>query len=169
LEQAKAALTLAVERMKWYYDQKVQSDPFKVGNKVLLNLKDYQTTEQALQPQYKGPFKIIEKLSLVTFWLRMLPCYQALHPVFHASKLAQYSKSTICGQKSTPPPPTLIQGQEEWEVEKILDSQQRHGKNKFLVRWKGYSQGDDTWEPEENLHNAGKKLQEYLQSLPKTR
>jgi len=41
LEQAKAALTLAVERMKWYYDQKVQSIPFKVGDKVLLNLKDY--------------------------------------------------------------------------------------------------------------------------------
>ena len=42
-------------------------------------------------------------------------------------------------------------------------------KNEFLIRWKEYSQGDDTWEPEENLYNAGKKLQEYLQSLPKTR
>jgi len=48
LEQTKVALTLAAERMKWYYDQKVQSVPFKVGNKVLLNLKDYQTTERAL-------------------------------------------------------------------------------------------------------------------------
>ena len=67
LEQAKAALTLAAERMKWYYDQKVQSVPFKVGDKVLLNLKDYQTMEQTLQPWYKGPFEIIEKLSLVMF------------------------------------------------------------------------------------------------------
>ena len=71
MEQTKAALTLAVERIKWYYDQKVQSVPFKVGNKVLLNLKDYQTMKQALQPWYEGPFKIIEKLSLVTFQLRM--------------------------------------------------------------------------------------------------
>jgi len=45
LEQAKAALTLAAERMKWYYNKKVQSIPFKVGDKVLLNLKDYQTME----------------------------------------------------------------------------------------------------------------------------
>ena len=43
-----SSLTLAVERMKWYYDQKVQSVPFKVGDKVLLNLKDYQTMKQAL-------------------------------------------------------------------------------------------------------------------------
>jgi len=113
LEQAKAALTLAVERMKWYYDKKVQSVPFKVGDKVLLNLKDYQTTERALQPRYEGPFEIIEKLSLVMFRFRIPPRYRALHPVFHTSKLTQYSKSTIHGQKATPPPPTLIQGQEE--------------------------------------------------------
>jgi len=71
LEQAKVAFTLAVERMKWYYDKKVQSASFKVGNKILLNLKDYQTIEQALQPWYKRLFEIIEKLSLVMFWLRI--------------------------------------------------------------------------------------------------
>jgi len=64
----------------------------------------------------------------------MMPsCYQALHPVFHARKLTQYSKSTICGQKATLLPLTLIQGQEEWEVEKILNLQQKHRKNKYLV------------------------------------
>ena len=44
------------------------------------------------------------------FRLRMPPRYRALHPVFYASKLTQYSESTIRGQKATPPPPTLIQG-----------------------------------------------------------
>jgi len=41
LEQTKATFTLVVEKIKCYYDKKVQSVPFKVGNKVLLNLKDY--------------------------------------------------------------------------------------------------------------------------------
>jgi len=45
LEQAKVAFTLAAEKIKWYYNKKVQSISFKVGNKVLLNLKDYQTME----------------------------------------------------------------------------------------------------------------------------
>ena len=57
-EHAKAALNLAAERMKWYYDKGVQSVPFKVGDKVLLNLKDYQSTERALHPRYEGPFEI---------------------------------------------------------------------------------------------------------------
>ena len=57
LEQTKAALTLTAERMKWYYDKKVQSVPFKVGDKVLLNLKDYQIRSEHYDPGTKDHSK----------------------------------------------------------------------------------------------------------------
>ena len=106
--------------MKWYYDKGVQNVPFKVGDKVLLNLKDYQRTERALQPRYEGPFEILEKLSAVTFRLKLPESLRAIHPVFHASKLTTYNEPTIEGQKLPPPRPVVIKGKEEYEVEKIV-------------------------------------------------
>jgi len=39
-----------------------------------------------------------------------------------------------------------------YEVAKIVDfSRKKTGKREFLVRWKGFTWEDDTWEPEENL------------------
>ena len=35
-------------------------------------------------------------------------------------------------------------------------------KKQYLVRWKGFTPGDDTWEPEEYLQNAKEKIEEYL-------
>ena len=119
-EQAKAALKLAEERMKWYYDKGVQNIPWKVGDSVMLNLKDCQTTERALQPRYEGPFKVIEKLSPVTFKLNLPSKYRSIHPVFHATKLATYNAPTIVGQRGPTPTPVVVDGEEEWIVDRIL-------------------------------------------------
>jgi hypothetical protein len=36
-------------------------------------------------------------------------------------------------------------------VEELLDVRERGSERQFLVRWAGYSQGMDTWEPEGSL------------------
>ncbi|CAB3251658.1 unnamed protein product [Arctia plantaginis] len=41
--------------------------------------------------------------------------------------------------------------EEEYEVEKIVDSKRIKGKLHYLIRWKGYSANSDTWEPENTL------------------
>lgn len=40
----------------------------------------------------------------------------------------------------------------EYEVESIIDSKTVKGKTKYLIRWKGFQEADDTWELEDSLN-----------------
>ena len=37
---------------------------------------------------------------------------------------------------------------------------------KYLVHWKGYGEGEDTWEPAKNLANSPEKLAEFHMQNP---
>uniref|UniRef100_W5MY05 M-phase phosphoprotein 8 n=1 Tax=Lepisosteus oculatus TaxID=7918 RepID=W5MY05_LEPOC len=62
-------------------------------------------------------------------------------------------------------------GQEEgeegdvFEVEQIIDMRTSKGEVLYRVRWKGYSSGDDTWEPESHLEDCDEVLQTFKRKL----
>ena len=63
------------------------------------------------------------------------------------------------------PPPDIIEGEEEYEVEWILTLRQ-YGQGKklqYLVRWAGYSQAHDSWEPADQVH-APELVDEFYQN-----
>ena len=47
--------------------------------------------------------------------------------------------------KKKQPPPVLVEGEEQWEVEKVLDSRIYYGKLQYLVKWLEYSDTDNEW------------------------
>src|SRR5216683_5474766 len=60
------------------------------------------------------------------------------------------------------PPPDLINDQEQYEVEAIR-SHRCHGRKQqlqYLVKWKGYPESDNTWEPVDHIQ-APQLVKEY--------
>lgn len=73
-----------------------------------------------------------------------LPETVRLHPVFHVSLLEPAASDPYPGQRVPPLRPVIVEGEEEWEVEDILDARIRRGKPRYCVKWTGYDA--PTWE-----------------------
>jgi len=114
---------------------------------------------EKLTERFVGPYKIKGVVSSNAIELE-LPKTIKIHPVVNVSRVRLY-KPQVEGQKKTPPKPVIIEGEEEFEVEKILNKRVVRGKEKFLVRWKGYMAKGDTWESRENLENAKELVEEF--------
>ena len=65
----------------------------------------------------------------------------------------------------TEPPPDLIDRQPEWEVEKVLGSRRRRNQLQYLIRWKGFSEAHDSWEPSTHI-NADQLIEDFHQENP---
>jgi len=151
--------------MKKFGDRRQgKGEEYKVGDLVLLSMKDlkWQMKERRskkLTERFVGPYKVKGIVSSNAIELE-LPNSIKIHPVVNVSRVQLY-KSQVKGQKKILPKPVIIKGEEEFEIEKILNKRTVRGKEKFLVRWKGYMAGEDTWENRENLENAKELVEEF--------
>jgi Chromo (CHRromatin Organisation MOdifier) domain len=118
-----------------------------------------------LAPRRHGPFKVTQIISPVAVQLELPPQWN-IHPVFHSNLLTPYTETPSHGPNFTRPPPDLIDGEEEYEVEQIR-SHRTWGRSRtlqYLIKWKGYPESDNTWENADQIH-APELIELYHQAL----
>jgi hypothetical protein len=132
-EEALAAHELARARMA---ERTKQENPqFKKGEHVWLEAKNLRLPySKKISTKREGPFEIMEVMGPVTYKLK-LPTQLRIHNVFHASLLSPFIETETHGPNFPKPPPDIVDGEEEYEVEAILAHKKNRG-IKYLVRWK---------------------------------
>ncbi len=122
-----------------------------------------------LAPKRHGLFAITQVISPVNYWLE-LPTQWSIHDVFHINLLTPYRETNLHRSNYSRPVPDLVDNEEEYEVKKILDSQQfgRGRKKQYLIKWKGYPDSDNKWVDRRNVH-APEAIREFENQNPATK
>lgn len=108
------------------------------------NIKFKDTPTKKLNFKWLGPLKVLQRICEVAYRLQ-LPKASRIHVVFHVSLLKAYKSD---GALPPPPlPPVVVDGEECYNVEKILAHRDvkvkaRAAKREYLTKWEGY---DDSW------------------------
>ena len=141
---------------------------YKPGNRVYLDVSDIKTTRPSPKLSHcrLGPFEIEHQVGPLAYRLKLPRGMRQLHPVFNVVKLSTTLEDLILGRRpQTLPPPIVVDGEEEWEVEEILDSRWHRKRFQFLVKWKGFSREHNSWEVASDV-KAPDLVAEYYRKHP---
>ena len=164
-EEAQSALNVAAKLMKEQVDKhRRPARQYKVGERVWLETTNITTIRPSkkLDDKRVGPFTILKKVGRSAYKLDIPKSWKAISPTFNESLLSPYTPPSAEHQGQQRPPPDLVDNEEEYEVEEILNSKRsaEHGVE-YYVKWKGYPIEESTWEPPEHLSNALDKIAKF--------
>ena len=162
-EELKHCLEVAQEAMKSQFNSGVRKTPeWNSGDEVWLDGRNISTTRPSpkLEHRWLGPFPIASRISNSAYKLTLPLSMQGVHPVFQVSVLRKHKPDKVAHRQRRTPEPVTVNGGDEWEVNRILDSQRRGRTTQYLVSWRGFGPAENSWEPEANLKNSGDLLAE---------
>ena len=169
-EEAKAAMLIAQDRHKRYYDARHSEEPaIQVGDMVWLESTNIKTARpsQKLEHRRLGPYEVTHKISEVAFRLK-LPSSMKNHPVFHVSQLTPVREDKIGGREPEDvPTPEVLQDEDRYKIEMIKNARKRNGKMEYLVHWAGYGPEERSWVSYHDLGDADELIDDYFRANPK--
>ncbi|MBW0528649.1 hypothetical protein O181_068364 [Austropuccinia psidii MF-1] len=155
----KEELESEIRQFRKYADRNRTISPdFQPGKKLWLASKNIKTKRptKKLSDRLLGPFEVLKRIGSHSYHLKLPFQWKSVHPVFHVSLLEPVKQSRIPNQNQFPPPPVLVEEQEEWKVAKVVDSKLKRGKVCYILEWKGASE-----DPEKQLGNHLPTLQTH--------
>jgi hypothetical protein len=160
---------MAKKRMAQAHQLCIPLTPFKFGRHVWLDTQHLKikSKSQKLNPKRLGPFKVLDRISDLDYRIELPPTMD-LHNVFHADRLTRATINETY-EKLPQTDPIEIDGNFEFEVEKILHSKHNRRYSNgilYLVQWKGYRPGGNTWEGIKNLKHAKKAITDFHKKHP---
>ena len=129
---------------------------WKIGDLVMIDTKDRHARFKTggarrsakLLPRYDGPYEILKAFPLQSkYTLRLSPGDKSF-PTFHTEKLKLYVPNDTAlfpTREPDRPTPVVQGGEEEYEIDRIVDKKGSKGRQKYLVAWKGYPASDNSW------------------------
>ena len=134
-----------------YYNAKHKPLELQPGDMVWLNSANISTSRPSKKLDWKrlGPFQIAKRVGLQAYKLALPPTMRNIHDTFHVSLLDPVKSTSIAPHSLPPPPPPLYikDDQQYFEIENILDSKRMGRRLHYLVKWKGYPDSENSWEP----------------------
>jgi len=166
-ETAKKALEKTAEDMKRFADKKRGPTPeYAKGQLVMLSARNLSTDRPSikLSDKWQGPFKVVEKIGSHSYRLQ-LPDTWRIHPVFHVDKLRPYHQDPT-NPNHPRPPPDLVNKEEHYEVEVILDCSYRRGILYYKIKWLGYPLSEAEWVRADETDSMKELVKEYHAKHP---
>ena len=131
-EEAQAALKKAQEEIKKQVNRrKEKAEEYKEGDLILLSTKDLKwqmkgRRTEKLTERFVGPYRMKRVISVNVVELDLSGTVR-IYPVVNVSRIKRY-KEQVLGQKKQLTLLVIIEGEEEYEVENIINKRKRYGK-----------------------------------------
>ena len=119
---------------------------------------------RALQQRFTGPHCLLKARGDNAFELDIPEHLR----ISRTRNVSEFRRNQVDHSRpQAPPPPIHVSrtGQAEYDIESIVGWRERAGVAEFEVKWAGYTDADNTWEPYTNLTRFGSGCKEIFKAF----